>query len=108
MNPELEEIRTEIKEVKEHSETWNMLKYQSAQACKERFRQWVLILVLIILLVLSNLVWVYAWFQYDYVSESYVQDGTVNTLLGDGANSNSVDVGDINEATAEKTEQNAQ
>lgn len=34
-------------------------------------------LIAIILLFLSNLAWLYAWMQYDYVSEeiSYMQDG---------------------------------
>ena len=84
MNPELEVIRTEIKEVKEHSETWNMLKYQSAQACKERFRQWVLIAILIILLAVCNLAWLYAWTQYDYVDLDATQDGTGVNIVGAG------------------------
>lgn len=79
---EIDEIRAEIKDVKEHSETWNMLKYQSEQACKERFRQWVTIIVLIILLVVSNLAWLYAWFQYDYVDVVATQDGGGVNVVG--------------------------
>lgn len=81
---EIDEIRAEIKDVKEHSETWELLKFQSEQSGKERFRQWVTIIVLIILLVVSNLAWLYAWFQYDYVdyTVSADQDGTGLNIVG--------------------------
>lgn len=53
--------------------------YESAQARSER-RDKRLIIVLIIvtaMLFVSNLVWLWSWLQYDYVSEeiTYTQDG---------------------------------
>ena len=42
-----------------------------------------LVVVLIIALVATNLSWLYVWQQYDYVSETYTQDGGgVNFICG--------------------------
>lgn len=81
---ELNEIREEIAAVKGHSETWSLLQAQAEQANKERFRQWILILTLIVMLVVSNMAWLYAWLQYDYgVTEiTAEQDGSGVNIVG--------------------------
>lgn len=79
---ELEEIKAEIETIKEHSATWEMLKFQAKQASKERFRQWITIIVLIVLLAVSNLAWLYAWMQYDYVDVTAEQDGSGINIVG--------------------------
>lgn len=42
-----------------------------------------LVCALIAALILTNLAWLYAWTQYDYVSDTYTQDGSgVNFICG--------------------------
>lgn len=42
-----------------------------------------LVVVLVAALVITNLGWLYAWQQYDYVSETYTQDGGgINFICG--------------------------
>ncbi len=42
-----------------------------------------LVVALVVALVITNLAWLYAWQQYDYVSETYTQDGGgVNMISG--------------------------
>jgi hypothetical protein len=53
--------------------------YESAQSRSERCikRLTVALILSILLIFISNALWLYAWCQYDYVSEntSYTQDG---------------------------------
>lgn len=43
---------------------------------------WALVLTLILLFA-SNMAWLYAWMQYDYVSDTYTQDGAgINMISG--------------------------
>lgn len=68
--------------------------HQSAAARQERQirRMWIALLVSIVLVFVSNAVWLYAWMQYDYSSEEivYQQDGQGTNIIGD---SNEVDNG---------------
>ena len=51
------------------------------------------LLIAILLIVGSNLAWLYVWNQYDFSSESYVMesdDSSNANLLGAGANENGV------------------
>ena len=59
----------------------------SARYERSNKRQFICIIVVIVLLFLSNAFWLYAWMQYDYESEeiTYTQDGrgfnNINTGL---------------------------
>lgn len=65
------------------------LMYESATARAEvrEKRQWKVIVLLILLLVVSNLCWLYNWCQYDYVGTTtettYTQDGQGVNIIGD-------------------------
>lgn len=72
--------------------------FESTQARAERRdkRNGIVIIVLIVVLALSNLAWLYAWNQYDYVSET----SSVNIDSQDGGNANYIGHnGDINNGT---------
>lgn len=64
--------------------------YEAAQARNERTvkRLVAIIITAIVLLFASNLVWLYAWFSYDYVSEETItvdgKDGIANYIGNDG------------------------
>jgi hypothetical protein len=51
-------------------------------------RLWILIVILVLLIVGSNMAWLYAWNSYDYVSEEIVtvdgKDGIANYIGNDG------------------------
>ena len=50
-------------------------------------RMFSLVIILIVALVATNLAWLWAWSQYDYVSDTYAQDGGgVNVICGGDAN----------------------
>ena len=72
----------------EHSNEWELIKLQREHDNKRDFRQWVLILVLIASLVISNLAWLWYINQLDYVSEEICieaeQDGEGNNIVGGG------------------------
>jgi hypothetical protein len=66
--------------------------YESALNRSDKHNRWLIItiIVLIILLALTNMVWVYEWNQYDYVDD-YMEidvgadgDGTANYIGDDG------------------------
>lgn len=56
---EIEEIKDEIKTVKQHSETWELIKYQGEQNAKDKLRQNITIWVLILALFFSNMAWIW-------------------------------------------------
>lgn len=64
--------------------------YEAAQARNERTvkRLVAIIITAIVLLFASNLVWLYAWFSYDYVSEETItvdgKDGIASYIGNDG------------------------
>ena len=72
----------------EHSNEWELIKLQREHDSKRDFRQWVLILVLIASLVISNLAWIWYINQFEYVSEEICieaeQDGEGNNIIGGG------------------------
>lgn len=47
-------------------------------------RLWVAVILLVVLLAASNFAWLYAWTQYDYVSDTYTQDGEGVNMIGGG------------------------
>lgn len=75
--------------------------YEGTQARNERSvkRLIIAIIVSVVVIFASNLIWLYAWMQYDYSgysnSQDYSQDGEGLNIIGSG---NGVDYG----ATAEK------
>lgn len=67
--------------------------YESAQARNERDKKRLLIALIIsvVLVFISNAIWLWAWMQYDYVSEEVIVDSA------DGGNANYIGQnGDIN------------
>lgn len=83
---ELEEIKSELKNVQAHSKTWEILKFQAEQTAKDRVRQWIINLILVILLAASNGVWIYLWFSYDFSTTEIIadQDGNGVNVVGGG------------------------
>ena len=77
--------------------TMSRLAFERMQAKDEkndRFRN-ITIIVLIILLVVTNAMWLVAWNQYDYV-DTYTDDYSVDLDSGDGGNANCIgNSGDI-------------
>jgi len=63
------------------------LVFESIMARNERHikRLTIALMVSVILIFLSNAIWLYAWCQYDYTSESttYSQDGQGLNIIGD-------------------------
>lgn len=80
--------------------------YESAQARHERSskRMLIALVVAIVMLFASNLVWLYAWFSYDYTSEvvtvESVADGDANYIGNDG------DIYNDGESGSEETQAN--
>lgn len=72
----------------EHSNEWELIKLQREHDSKRDFRQWVLILVLIASLVISNLAWIWYINQFEYVTEEISieaeQDGGGGNIIGGG------------------------
>lgn len=82
--------------------------FERMQAKDERNDRWrnIIILVLIILLVVTNAMWLVAWNQYDYVE---TDDFSVDLDSGDGGNANSIgNDGDINNGNSESDEAETQ
>lgn len=88
------------KEMKEVS----YLVYESAQTRLEKIihRLIIAVLISVMLLFISNAIWVYAWLQYDYIGEeiTYQQDGRGLNIIGDG---NGVDYGTKSNGQEEST-----
>ena len=63
--------------------------YEMARSERHIVRLWIVIIVCIALLFVSNALWLWAWTSYDYVSEEtvYTQDGQGTNIIG---NSNEV------------------
>lgn len=81
--------------------------YESEAARHERTvkRLLVALLVTILLMVGTNMAWLYVWNQYDFSSESYTvetEDTANANLLGAGANSNGVITNEYNDAVQEE------
>lgn len=70
----------------EHSNEWELIKLQREHDSKRDFRQWVLILVLIASLVISNLAWICYINQFECVGEEVMieQEGEGNNVVGGG------------------------
>lgn len=70
----------------EHSNEWELIKLQREHDSKRDFRQWVLILVLIASLVISNLAWIWYINQFEYAYDEIMieQDGEGNNVVGGG------------------------
>lgn len=67
--------------------------YESESARHERTVKRLLnvIIILIVMIVASNLAWLWVWNQYDFTSESYsVENDGNSNLLGAGASMNGV------------------
>lgn len=68
--------------------------HESAMARSERHikRLWIVLIVAVALIFVSNAAWLWAWMQYDYTSECeeivYQQDGEGTNIIG---NSNEVE-----------------
>lgn len=63
--------------------------YESSMARAERQqkRLWIALIVSVVMIVLSNIAWLYVWNSYEYVGESQVSvegDGTANYIGSDG------------------------
>lgn len=84
--------------------------FERMQAKDERNDHWrnVIILTLIILLVATNVMWLFVWNQYDYVDEDYSidaqQDGYGVNIVSGG----DLDYGADSNNSQTDTEQNAQ
>ena len=59
-----------------------------ARAEREKRRYWILIIILIVALLVSNLAWLIVWQSYDYTSEETIteiqQDGEGVNIVGNG------------------------
>ena len=66
------------------------LAFERMQAKDERNDRWrnIIIVLLIVLLVITNAMWIWAWNQYDYVADDYSikadQDGEGINIVGGG------------------------
>ena len=67
--------------------------YEAGEVRHERRerRLWIALIVAIVFIFASNATWLYAWTQYDYVSEEtvYTQDGQGTNIIGDSNEVNS-------------------
>lgn len=78
--------------------------FERMQAKDERNDKWrnIIIVLLIILLVATNAMWLWAWNQYDYVEEEY----SVDMSADDGSNANYIgNDGDINNGGSDNGEE---
>lgn len=88
MNTEIN--NPEIYEGKESVESVPYIVYESAQARHERNskRMLIALVLAIVMLFASNLVWLYAWFSYDYESTETItidgKDGIASYIGNDG------------------------
>lgn len=61
--------------------------YEAGEVRHERRerRLWIALIVAIVFIFASNATWLYAWMQYEYVSEEtvYTQDGQGTNIIGD-------------------------
>ena len=79
--------------------------YESAMARSERHtrRLIVALVIAIVLIVASNMAWLWAWMQYDYTSDevetvtTYQQDGEGLNIIGNNNGVNDVAEGDYQE-----------
>lgn len=62
---------------------------------------WVLVIILIVSLVVSNLAWLYVWQQYDYETIEYSQDERGINIIGDDNDSRQWQYGTDFEDTTE-------
>lgn len=65
--------------------------YESSMARAERQhkRLWIALIVAVVMIVLSNVAWLYVWNSYEYVGDSsvsYEQDGEGVNIIGDSNN----------------------
>lgn len=75
------------KNVKSAPENVPYIVHEAAMARMERQikRLWIALIVAVCLLFASNAGWLYAWCQYDYISEEtiYQKDGEGTNIIGD-------------------------
>lgn len=108
---EIKEVKTPVNDVV----TVPYIVYESEQARSERHIKRLVIAVItaVAMLFISNLVWLYAWCQYDYVSDSTTVsiegdgDGDAN-YIGDYANyiGNDGDINGENNSTEKDKDEN--
>lgn len=62
--------------------------HESAMARSERHikRLWIVLIVAVALIFVSNAAWLWAWMQYDYSAETYTEEVTVDSDDGGDAN----------------------
>lgn len=78
--------------------------FERMQSKDERNDRWrnIIIIILIVLLVATNAMWLYAWSQYDY---SQTDEFSVDLDAGDGGNANYIgNNGDINNGESNSNE----
>lgn len=78
--------------------------FERMQAKDERNDKWrnIIIVLLIVLLVATNAMWLWAWNQYDYVEEEY----SVDMSADDGSNANYIgNDGDISNGGSDNSEE---
>lgn len=81
--------------------------YESSMARAERQqkRLWIALIVSVVMIVLSNIAWLYVWNSYEYVGESQVSvegEGTANYIGNDGDITNGESDGNKNEVPQEE------
>lgn len=88
MENEIKKLKEEIKQVGEHSAQWELIKWQGQQFASTIKKLWILIIVLITLLFVSNMAWLAYINQYDFSSETVAveaeQDGNGTNIVGGG------------------------
>lgn len=65
---------------------WSAVELINESHSRDKKRSWVLVIVLVLGLIISNALWLYFWNQYEYVDESditeYHQDGRGINIIG--------------------------
>ena len=66
--------------------------YESHEARNEREKRrlWIVLLLSVFLVFISNAVWLWAWLQYDYSTETTEETYTVDLDTGEGGDTNYV------------------
>jgi hypothetical protein len=81
--------------------------YESSMARAERQhkRLWIALIVAVVMIVASNLAWLYVWNSYEYVGDSeitYSQDGEGVNIIGDRNNYGTENGGEENQIPKEE------
>ena len=68
-------------------------------------RLWIALIIAVVIILISNLAWLWAWLQYDYVGESVTVDstnGVANYIGNDGDIYNGTDYSETENAAEEE------